>query len=73
MDKVRADQLVVSAGLAETRSQARALIMAGVVLADGRRVDKAGEMLPADIGPDAKGPGWRQVRQAVAATSWKGP
>ena len=43
--KGRADWLMVEQGLAETRSQAKALIMAGQVLADGRRVDKAGEML----------------------------
>lgn len=43
--KVRADHLLVDLGLAETRAQARALIMAGVVLADGRRVEKAGQIL----------------------------
>ena len=45
MAKIRADMLMVDQGLAETRSHARALIMAGKVLADGRRVDKAGEGL----------------------------
>ncbi|MBW2092324.1 MAG: TlyA family RNA methyltransferase [Deltaproteobacteria bacterium] len=50
MNKVRADQLTVEQGLAETRSQARALIMAGQVLTvrgeDFReRVEKAGQML----------------------------
>ena len=34
---------MVESGLAETRSQARALIMAGQVLADGQRVDKPGQ------------------------------
>lgn len=43
--KERADNLLVEQGLAESRSQARALIMSGVVLADGQRVDKAGQML----------------------------
>lgn len=46
--KKRADQLLVEQGLAETRSQARALIMAGQVMAEGRRVDKAGENLKAE-------------------------
>jgi len=36
---------MVEQGLAETRSQAKALIMAGQALADGRKLDKAGEML----------------------------
>jgi len=49
MNKFRADALLVQAGLAETRSQARALIMAGLVLADGARVEKAGQLLAADI------------------------
>jgi len=45
MNRMRADALLVKAGLAETRSQARALIMAGLVLADGARVEKAGQLL----------------------------
>ncbi|MFH1134616.1 MAG: TlyA family RNA methyltransferase [Pseudomonadota bacterium] len=45
MAKIRADNLLVEQGLAETRSQARALIMAGQVLAGSRRVEKAGELL----------------------------
>jgi 23S rRNA (cytidine1920-2'-O)/16S rRNA (cytidine1409-2'-O)-methyltransferase len=45
MPKTRADQLAVTAGLAETRSQAKALIMAGRILADGAPVDKPGHML----------------------------
>jgi 23S rRNA (cytidine1920-2'-O)/16S rRNA (cytidine1409-2'-O)-methyltransferase len=48
MAKKRADNLLLEQGLAETRSQARALIMAGQVLAGSRRIDKAGEMLPED-------------------------
>ena len=48
MAKKRADNLLLEQGLAETRSQARALIMAGQVLAGSRRIDKAGDMLPED-------------------------
>lgn len=44
----RADKLLVELGLAETRSQARALIMAGRVWLDERRVEKAGELVPED-------------------------
>jgi len=40
--KQRLDLLLLERGLAETRARAQALIMAGEVLVDGRRVDKAG-------------------------------
>ncbi len=43
--KSRADKMVVNAGLAESRQKAQALIMAGLVYADGRKVDKAGQLL----------------------------
>lgn len=43
--KKRADSLLVEQGLAENTAKAQALIMAGVVLAGTRRIDKAGEML----------------------------
>lgn len=46
--RVRADELLVARGLASSRSQARALIMAGKVWLGDRRVEKAGELLPAD-------------------------
>ncbi len=42
----RADQLLVARGLAESRTRAQALILAGVVFSGERRVDKPGEMLP---------------------------
>lgn len=45
MKKQRADQWLVERGLAETREKAKALIMAGQVLAGTRRIDKPGEML----------------------------
>lgn len=38
----RIDILMVQRGLAASREKARALVMAGVVYADGKRVDKAG-------------------------------
>jgi 23S rRNA (cytidine1920-2'-O)/16S rRNA (cytidine1409-2'-O)-methyltransferase len=43
--KRRADQLLVDQGLAETRARAQALIIAGLVSADGRRIDKPGTAL----------------------------
>ena len=56
MKKIRADQLLVEQGLAETRSKARALIMAGEVLADNVRVDKAGQILPPEVQLSLKNP-----------------
>ncbi len=46
--KLRADQLLVERGLAETRSRAQALIMAGQVLCQDRPVAKAGQLIAAD-------------------------
>jgi 23S rRNA (cytidine1920-2'-O)/16S rRNA (cytidine1409-2'-O)-methyltransferase len=46
--KRRADQLLVDQGLAESRAKAQALILAGLVSASGRRVDKPGTALPED-------------------------
>jgi 23S rRNA (cytidine1920-2'-O)/16S rRNA (cytidine1409-2'-O)-methyltransferase len=42
----RLDEALVARGLAETRSQARALIMAGQVRIGGQRADKAGMPVP---------------------------
>jgi len=46
--KQRADRLLLAQGLAETRSRAQALIMAGQVLADNKPVAKSGQILPAE-------------------------
>jgi 23S rRNA (cytidine1920-2'-O)/16S rRNA (cytidine1409-2'-O)-methyltransferase len=43
--KVRADQLLVARGLAESRTRAQALILAGNVFAGEKRVAKAGDLL----------------------------
>jgi len=45
MPKQRADLLLVSTGLVESRARAQALIMAGLVYAGTARVQKAGELL----------------------------
>ena len=44
-NKVRADQLLVQRGLAESRTRAQALILAGKVFSGDRRVAKAGDLL----------------------------
>ena len=46
--RVRADELVVSRGLAVSRAQAQALIMAGDVMSGDRRVEKPGVKIAAD-------------------------
>ena len=48
MAKRRADQLLVERGLAESRAKAQALILAGLVSTESRRVDKAGMALAED-------------------------
>jgi 23S rRNA (cytidine1920-2'-O)/16S rRNA (cytidine1409-2'-O)-methyltransferase len=55
MAKVRADQLLVSRGLAESRTRAQALIMAGAVFSGDRKLAKAGEMLAEDAAVDVRG------------------
>src|SRR5260221_12157171 len=54
--KQRADQLLVEQGLAESRAKAQALILAGVVTAEGRRVDKPGTAFPDDTALAVAGP-----------------
>ena len=53
--KRRADQLLVDQGLAESRTKAQALILAGLVWSDGRRIDKAGAPLTAQAAIEVKG------------------
>ena len=56
MARQRADVLVVDQGLAPTRSKARSLILAGVIIGKGdRRIDKPGELLAADEALRVKG------------------
>ncbi len=54
--KRRLDQLVHERGLAETRQRAQALIMAGLVLVDGRKVEKPGTRVSEDLPVDIVGP-----------------
>jgi 23S rRNA (cytidine1920-2'-O)/16S rRNA (cytidine1409-2'-O)-methyltransferase len=48
MSRVRLDQLVVTRGLAKSRERARALILAGQVVADGVQMAKAGHLVHDD-------------------------
>jgi len=47
--KIRLDELLVQRGLAASRAQAKALVMAGRVLHGTERLDKPGRACPADI------------------------
>lgn len=47
--KHRLDELLVTRGLAESRAQAKALIMSGRVLRGTERLDKPGKEFPADL------------------------
>jgi 23S rRNA (cytidine1920-2'-O)/16S rRNA (cytidine1409-2'-O)-methyltransferase len=49
MSKMRLDLLLVERGLAETRSKAQAIIMAGQVRVKGQMVDRAGGAFPPDV------------------------
>src|SRR3954451_20588082 len=53
--KVRVDQLLVARGLAESRSRAQALIMAGAVFSGERKLAKAGDMLAEDAALEVRG------------------
>jgi len=55
MSKIRADQLLVSRGLAESRTRAQALIMAGAVFSDEKKLAKAGDMLAEDAPLEVRG------------------
>src|SRR5829696_559237 len=55
MAKVRADQLLVARELAESRTKAQALILAGAVFSGERRVVKAGDLLPEDAPLEVRG------------------
>jgi 23S rRNA (cytidine1920-2'-O)/16S rRNA (cytidine1409-2'-O)-methyltransferase len=53
--KKRVDQLVVERGLAESRTKAQALIMAGVVFSGEKKIDKAGTQMAEDAPLEVRG------------------
>lgn len=55
MPKTRADQMLVDRGLVESKTRAQALIMAGLVFAGTKKVDKPGQALPDDVMLDVRG------------------
>src|SRR5256885_4129603 len=68
--RVRIDRLLVERGLVESREQAARLILAGEVLVDGKRVDKAGALVGGggggrlQGGGPLRGPGGGKLRPA---------
>ena len=48
MKKIRIDQLLLERALAGSRERAQAMIFAGQVLVNGRKIDKAGVLVPGD-------------------------
>jgi 23S rRNA (cytidine1920-2'-O)/16S rRNA (cytidine1409-2'-O)-methyltransferase len=54
-ERKRVDQLLVERGLVESRSRAQALVMAGLVLSGGKRVDKPGQQMAEDAPLELKG------------------
>jgi 23S rRNA (cytidine1920-2'-O)/16S rRNA (cytidine1409-2'-O)-methyltransferase len=55
MPKQRADQILVERGLAESRSRAQALILAGLVFSGERKIEKAGQLLADDVSLQVRG------------------
>jgi 23S rRNA (cytidine1920-2'-O)/16S rRNA (cytidine1409-2'-O)-methyltransferase len=53
--KTRADVALVDRGLAESRTRAQALILAGLVFSGERRVAKAGDQVPGDAPLEVRG------------------
>ena len=47
-EKLRLDRLLADRGLTESRERGRALILAGQVLVNGQKIEKAGTLVPAD-------------------------
>lgn len=55
MVKTRVDQLLVDRGLAESKTKAQAYIMAGLVSANGRKLEKPGQQVASDLKVELKG------------------
>ena len=55
MAKLRIDHLLVERGLAESRTRAQALVMAGLVFAGERKVAKPGEQVADDAAVEVRG------------------
>ena len=77
MAKIRVDQLLVDRGLVESRTRAQALIMAGLVFAGTRKIDKPGQAIADDVVLDVRGRdhpwvsrGGIKLAHGLDATGW---
>lgn len=77
MAKVRVDQLLVDRGLVESRTRAQALIMAGLVFAGERKIDKPGQAIADDVALEVRGRdhpwvsrGGIKLAHGLEATGW---
>ena len=59
--RIRIDRLLVEQGLAESRQKARAMVMAGQVIVDEQKVEKAGQLVAPEAVPRLLGEGLRYV------------
>jgi len=71
---MRLDLLLVEQGHFESRAQAQAVIMSGVVFLDGKRLDKPGTLVPETAAPEVRGEpmpyvsrGGRKLEKALAS------
>lgn len=74
--KVRLDKLLFERGMAQSRERAQALILAGKVLVDGQKIEKAGEAVDADaairlLGEDLRYVGRGGLKLEKALEYWK--
>jgi len=53
--KMRVDQLLVERGLFDSRSRAQAVVMAGLVFIEGKKIEKAGLQVRTDVALDVRG------------------
>lgn len=61
MKKIRLDQLMVDRNYAGDLKESRGIIMSGAVFLDGRRIDKAGQLLDSDSALEVRGAGRKYV------------
>ncbi|MBI1955418.1 MAG: TlyA family RNA methyltransferase [Acidobacteria bacterium] len=59
--RTRLDRLLVERGYLETRQKAQAVVMAGRVLVDGKKIEKAGTLVEPDCAVEILGPPSRYV------------
>ena len=68
--KTRLDRLLVQREWVETRQKAQALIMAGRVRVEGKKVEKAGTLVDPASQVEVVGPSARYVGRSVPKSSW---